>query len=118
GCGTRTPRRLPGTTSPATDLARSRARTGPNHPHPPPDPHPSPPPPPPTPTGSPPRPPPPTSTPACSFAWKEACHGSRQHLADRHGRRHLGRVLHGLPAGPVPRRQTHRPPGSPRPPPR
>src|SRR4029450_521932 len=114
--GTRSAGRLPGTTSPATDLALSRglARplgvqrrpTRPRHdpPHPPP---------------TPPHPPsrhPPTSSPSCSFLWKEACHGPRYHLADRHGRRHLGGVLPGLPPAPVPRRQVHRRPGVRRPP--
>jgi hypothetical protein len=80
GCGTRTARRLPGTASPATDLALSRGlasplgrqRRPPAHR------------PPPTSPAIPPATPP-TASPSCSFPWKESCHGSRQHLADRHG---------------------------------
>jgi hypothetical protein len=103
-CGTRTARRLPGTTSPTTDLAAPEASAVPRaadprratdaaagtkegcHPPIPPA-------------------PPPSSTPFPShrLAWKEPRHGSREHLADRHGRRHLGRVLHGLPSGPLSR---------------
>ena len=53
--------------------------------------------------------------PPAPLVWKEPARGPTDHLADRHGRRHLGRVLHGVSHRPVPRPQGRRRPRRPRP---
>jgi hypothetical protein len=82
-CGVRTARRLPGTTSPATDLDLTRRR--PREPGRQPTADRPPPPTQPRRKATPPHPNPPPPFPFRPFLWKEPRDGSTTALADRHG---------------------------------